>query len=159
MLSLQEIVEPHGTCFGCGQGNPKGLRIRSYPDPDGVHVLATMMPEDFHCGWPGLVYGGYLAMIADCHCNWTSIYAHYTAEGRVPGSDPQITCATASLLLKYRKPTPMGAPLLLRARVEGEVRRMTRILCDIIADDIVTVEVDATFARVDTRRLAKAAHI
>lgn len=158
MLSFQETVDPHGVCFGCGTANPRGLHIKSYPDPDGIHVVATMNPEEWHCGWPGLVYGGYLAMIADCHCNWTAIYAHYQADGRPLDSLPQITCATYKLNLTYKKPTPLGVPLLLRARVDGPVGRKTKIVCDIIADDIVTVSIDSLFARVDTGALAVQAH-
>ncbi len=154
MRSLQEIADPHGVCFGCGTANPHGLRIRSYPDADGVHVVATMTPDPRYCGWPTLVYGGYIAMLVDCHSNWTAIYAHYKAEGREPGSLPQITCATGTLSVTYRKPTPMGVPLLLRARVEGEVGKKTRILCDVIAGNTVTVRADSFFVRVDIDRLA-----
>ncbi|CAK7057064.1 MAG: hypothetical protein DELT_01278 [Desulfovibrio sp.] len=154
LLSLQETVEPNGACFGCGTTNMRGLRLKSYPDPDGIHVTATITPEEYHCGWPGLVYGGFIAMAADCHCNWTCIYSHYLAEGREPGSLPAINCATGKLELTYRKPTPMGVPLTLKARVAGPVRRQTRILCDVFAEDILTVSVDAIFARVDAVKLA-----
>lgn len=54
-------------------------------------------------------------MVADCHCNWAAM-APYKAEGREPGSLPKIDCATGQLTLRYRKPTPMGVPLRLRAR-------------------------------------------
>ena len=42
----------------------------------------------------------------------------YDAEGRAPGTEPEITCVTASLQVDYLKPTPMGVELRLRARVE-----------------------------------------
>lgn len=153
--ALQDIVDGHGACYGCGSHNAHGLHLKSYPDPDGTHVVATMSPEAYHCGWPGLVYGGYIAMLADCHCNWTCIYSHYLAEGREPGSLPEITCATGKLDLTYRKPTPMGVPLTLKARVVGPVRHKTRIVCDVIAKGVVTVTVDSIFVRVDAAQLAK----
>lgn len=156
--SLQEAADPHGICFGCGTAHPQGLHIRSYPDADGIHVVATMMPDSKYCGWPGLVYGGYLAMIVDCHSNWTAIYAHYKAEARPLESFPRITCVTADLSLRYRKPTPLGVPLTLRARVEGPVGRKTRVVCDVIADGLVTVRGDSYFARVDAVELAGRAH-
>lgn len=152
--SFQEMADPHGVCFGCGTANPHGLHIQSYPDEDGVHVVSTMIPDSKYSGWPGLVYGGYLAMLADCHSNWTAIYAHYKAEGRGLDTLPQITCVTGTLSVAYHKPTPLGVPLTLRARVEGEVARKTRILCEIIADGVVTVRGDSVFVRVDTAKLA-----
>lgn len=158
MRSLQELADPDGICFGCGTAHPRGLHIRSYPDEDGVHVVATMLPDEKYCGWPGLAYGGYLAMLVDCHSNWTAIHAQYRAEGRAPDSLPRIHCVTGKLSLAYRKPTPLGVPLTLRARVEGEAGRKTRVLCDIIADGLVTVSGDSLFVRVDTDTLAAAAH-
>ena len=152
--SLQETVDPEGVCFGCGLSNAHGLHLQSYPHDDGVHVIATMTPEDWHCGWPGLVYGGYLAMVVDCHSNWTAMYAHYLAEGRSPGSLPRITCATGQLTLRYHKPTPLGEPLTLRARVEGKVAKATRIFCDVLAGGIVTVSADSVFFRVNPDLLA-----
>ena len=158
MKSLQEIVDPHGICFGCGTAHAEGLHIRSYPDEDGVHVIATMTPSERYCGWPGLAYGGYLAMLSDCHSNWTAIYAHYKAENRSLTSDPQIMCVTGSLSVAYRKPTPLGVPLHLRSRVEGEVGRKTRVLTEISANGIVTVSADVVLVRVNVDDLAKQAH-
>ena len=121
-------------------------------------MVATMPPNDTYCGWPGLVYGGYLAMLADCHSNWTAIYAHYQVEGRPLSSEPRILCVTGSLALTYRKPTPLGVPLCLRARVIGEAKRKTRVLCEISANGIVTVSADAVLARVNVDALVEQAH-
>lgn len=158
LYSFQEVADPHGVCFGCGTAHPQGLHIRSYPDEDGIHVVATMMPDDKYCGWPGLAYGGYLAMIVDCHSNWTAIHSHYKEEGREMETLPRITCVTAKLSLSYRKPTPLGVPLTLRAKVEGPVGHKTRVLCDVIADGAVTVQGDSYFVRVNTAELARQAH-
>lgn len=156
--SFQETADPRGICFGCGTAHPEGLHIRSHPDPDGVHVVAEMLPDEKYCGWPGLVYGGYLAMLTDCHSNWTAIYAHYRNEGRTLDSQPQIHCVTGTLSLAYRRPTPLGVPLTLRARVEGPVGRKTRVICDILADGLVTVSGDSIFVRVDAKKLAERTH-
>ncbi|MNI99056.1 hypothetical protein D3C73_1580400 [compost metagenome] len=52
----------------------------------------------------------------------------------------------------------MGVPLTLRAKVEGEVGRKTRVICEIFAGDILTAVGDSVFVRVDTGQLADAAH-
>lgn len=155
--SLQEIVEPDGVCFGCGQSNPKGLHLKSYPDEDGIHYVATVLPEEYYCGWPGLVYGGFLAMVVDCHSNWTAMCAHYKAEGREPGSLPKINCVTGRLSLRYKKATPMGVPLKLRSWVEGDVGRGTIIKCEVYAEEELTVIAESLFVRADAADLAKKA--
>ena len=156
--SLQEIAAPEGVCFGCGCDNPHGLHIKSYWHDDGIHVMARHIPEAQYTGWPGLVYGGLIAMLVDCHSNWTAMAHHYRAEGRAPGSLPRIECVTGNLGVKFIKPTPMGVPLTLRARVEGEVGRKTRIICEVHAGDMLTATGDSIFVRVDTARLTAAAH-
>ncbi len=153
MQSLQRLIEPDGICFGCGQMNPEGINIESFPSPDGSRVFAEVMPENKFCGWPNLVYGGFLAMLVDCHSNYTAMHAHYLAEGREPGSLPKISCATGSLGVKFIKPTPLGVTLKLVARVEGEVGRKTRVVCEIYANDTLTVIGDSVFVRVNLEAL------
>ncbi|MGO1272768.1 MAG: PaaI family thioesterase, partial [Pseudomonas helleri] len=69
--SLQDTAAPEGVCYGCGSNNPHGLHIKSYWHEDGVHVVAEHLPDARYCGWPDLVYGGLIAMLVDCHSNWT----------------------------------------------------------------------------------------
>jgi hypothetical protein len=52
----------------------------------------------------------------------------------------------------------MGVPLTLRARVEGEVGRKSRVICEIFAGDVLTAVGDSTFVRVDTGQLRADAH-
>ncbi|MNH41442.1 hypothetical protein D3C79_1029430 [compost metagenome] len=70
---------------------------------------------------------------------------------------PHITCVTGNLGIKYIKPTPMGVPLTLRAKVEGEVGRKSRVICEVFAGDVLTAVGDSTFVRVDTEQLRAAA--
>lgn len=156
--ALQDAIEPDGVCFGCGASSPHGLRLKSYPADGGTHTIATIVPDERYCGWPGLVYGGFLAMLVDCHSNWTAIYAHYKAEGKELESLPRISCVTAHLGIQYKKPTPLGVPLRLKAWVDGEVGRKTRIICEVYADSVLTVQADSIFARVNPDILAKNAH-
>ena len=97
-------------------------------------------------------------MLVDCHSNWTAMAHHYRAEGRDAGSAPRIDCVTGKLSLSYLKPTPMGVELTLKAHVEGEAARKTRVICEIWAGDELTVTADSIFVRVDASKLAAAAH-
>ena len=84
--------------------------------------------------------------------------AEKVMEHREVASLPRISCVTGNLGIKFIKPTPMGVPLTLRARVEGDVGRKTRILCEVYAGDVLTALGDSIFVRVDTGQLATAAH-
>ncbi|WP_233419375.1 PaaI family thioesterase [Legionella adelaidensis] len=125
---------------------------------DSVHVIMSYTPAEHYTGWPSLVYGGLIACLIDCHSNWTAIAYHYRTENREPGSSPCIDCVTGSLGVKYIKPTPIGVPLLLKARVVGEVARKTRVHCEVYANNILTVLGDSTFVRVDIGHLTKTTH-
>lgn len=83
---------------------------------------------------------------------------HYRMEHREVASLPRINCVTGNLGIKFIKPTPMGVPLTLRAKVEGEVGRKTRVICEVYAGDVLTAIGDSVFVRVDTEQLAAVAH-
>ena len=80
---------------------------------------------------------------------------HYRADGLKLDSQPRIESVTGQLNLSYRKPTPMGVELYLKAWVDGEVARKSRVICEIWADDQLTVIADSIFVRVSTAELAK----
>ncbi|CAI8894811.1 PaaI family thioesterase [Pseudomonas serbica] len=156
--SLQDSAAPEGVCYGCGSSNPHGLHIKSYWHEDGVHIMAEHLPDAMYCGWPDLVYGGMIAMLVDCHSSWTAMAYHYRSERREPDTEPGITCVTGNLGIKFLRPTPMGIPLTLRAKVEGDVGRKTRVICEVYAGAVLTAIGDSIFVRVDTEQLAAAAH-
>lgn len=156
--ALQDLGAPDGVCFGCGAKNANGLRIKSYWDSDNLHVITKHTPDSRYVGWPSLLYGGLISCLIDCHSNWTVIANHYRNENREVGTMPRIECVTGSLGVTYLKPTPMGVELMLRARVEGEVKRATRVICEVYVGDELKVLGDSVFVRVDVDHLAKVAH-
>jgi len=157
-LSLQDQAAPDGVCFGCGSSNPHGLHLKSYWDAEHTQVIAEYRPDARYCGWPELVYGGLIGMLVDCHSNWTAMAFHYRAEQREPGSLPRVECVTGHLGIRFIKPTPMGVPLQLRAWVEGEVGRKSRVICELYAGGIMTACGDSTFVRVEAAALGAQAH-
>lgn len=156
--SLQDLAAPDFACYCCGPAHPTGLRIKSFWSDDGTHVVTRHTPREEFTGFPGLVYGGLLAMLVDCHSGWTAMAHHYRAEGREPDMPPRIDCVTGNVSIDYRRPTPMGIELVLRGRVEGPVARKTRVVTELWAGDTLTVTADTVFVRVDTARLSSSAH-
>jgi acyl-coenzyme A thioesterase PaaI-like protein len=102
-------------CYGCGRLNERGLQIKSYWLGDEAVCIYQPRPE--HIAIPGYVYGGLIASLIDCHCTGTAAAASYHAAGRSMDSLPAFRFVTASLKVDYLKPTPLGVPLEIRARV------------------------------------------
>src|SRR5579859_2689721 len=113
--SLQETYAPHNACFGCGPANEKGLHVRSFAQ--GEEVVAEWKAEPHHAAFPGVLNGGIIGTLLDCHCNWTASYT-LMSRGQLPKAP---TTVTAEYAIKLLRPTPVG-PVHLRAKavnVEG----------------------------------------
>jgi len=108
---LQEQYSPSSSCFGCGPANAKGLRIRSFVR--GEEVVATWQPEPHHEAFPGVLNGGIIGSLLDCHCNWTAAW-HLMQQGHL-GKPP--CTVTADYAIKLLRPTPTNGPVELVARV------------------------------------------
>ena len=108
--SLQDRYAPGNACFGCGPANPKGLRLKSHIAADGS-VVATFRPEAHHEAFPGVLNGGIIGALLDCHSNWTAAHALMLARG---AATPPCT-VTAEFHVKLRHPTPTDVPVSLRA--------------------------------------------
>lgn len=109
--SLQEKYAPLSICFGCGPANPRGLRIRSFVR--GEAVVAAWQPEPHHEAFPGMLNGGIIGSLLDCHCNWTAAW-HLMLRARL---DQPLCTVTADYTIKLLRPTPTDGPVELTAKV------------------------------------------
>ncbi len=109
--SLQDRYAPHNTCLGCGPANQKGLRIKSFVQRD--QLVAEWRPEDHHEAFPGMLNGGIIGALLDCHSNWMAAW-HLMQKS---GADKPPCTVTAEYRVVLRRPTPTDGPVQLRAHV------------------------------------------
>jgi acyl-coenzyme A thioesterase PaaI-like protein len=118
--SVQELYAPKNHCFGCGPANPKGLRIRSFED--GEDLRAEWTPEPHHEAFDGMLNGGIIGALLDCHSNWAAALYLMKKMGR---ETPPCT-VTSEFHVKLQRVTPTDGPVRLAARVvESEGDRAT----------------------------------
>src|SRR5262245_20157567 len=113
---LQDRYAPQNRCFGCGPANEKGLRIKSRVEGD--ELVCDWTPEEHHQAFGGVLNGGIVGALLDCHSNWAAAYKLMTERGL---DHPPCT-VTAEFNVKLRAPTPL-VPVRLRARatsVDGD---------------------------------------
>src|SRR5436309_15218931 len=109
--SLQETYAPNNACFGCGPANDRGLHIRSFPNGD--EVVAEFQPQTYQEAFAGMLSGGIIGTLLDCHCNWAAAYHLMNKAGL---DHPRCT-VTSDYEIKLLRPTPMHNPIELRARL------------------------------------------
>lgn len=109
--SLQERYAPANACWGCGPANADGLRIRSLPR--GEEVVAEWKPETRYEAFPGVLNGGIIGTLLDCHCNWAAAW-HLMNKA---GEDRPPCTVTADYAIKLLRPTPTGASVFLSATI------------------------------------------
>ena len=119
MKSLQETYAPKNSCFGCGPANAKGLRIRSFVEGDALLsgsspngsslIICDFQPEPHHQAFGGVLNGGIIGTLLDCHSNWTAAY-HLMKNEQLPCT------VTAEFHVKLRRPTPMDQPVRITAK-------------------------------------------
>ncbi len=123
--SLQDQYAPQSICFGCGPANTLGLQIKSHLSQN--EFTATWQAKEHHQAFPGILNGGIIGALLDCHCNWT---AAITLMQKDALTHPPCT-VTAEYTIKLLRPTPHTEILHLKAKpveikndrvvVEGEI--------------------------------------
>ena len=143
--SQQERYAPQGRCFGCGPANPDGLHVRSYPSADDpATVVAEWTPEPRYEAFEGVVNGGIIGALLDCHSNWTATY-HLM---RARGTDRPPTTVTLDYAVRFRRPTPSGEPIRLSARVVEAASDRATVEARLEAGGEVTATCRGTFVAV-----------
>src|SRR4051794_28615094 len=110
MKGLQRTYAPASECFGCGPANAQGLRINSVVASEApLVVTAEWMPEHHHEAFPGMLNGGIIGSLLDCHSNWTAAYALMKSAG----ADHPPCTVTADYAIKLLRPTPTSGTIHL----------------------------------------------
>ena len=141
-LSIQETYAPQNACFGCGPANPNGLHIRSFPNGD--EVVAEWQPSKEYEAFEGMLCGGIIGTLLDCHCNWTGAWHLMNKTG---ANTPPCT-VTAEYAIKLHRPTPTDQPIKLAARVVESTQDRVVVEGELIAHDKVCATCRGTFVAV-----------
>ena len=108
-------------CFVCGQDNPSGLRLVWHHDADGQARTVFHAARE-HQGWRGVVHGGILAAVLD-----EAMHQRLRFTG--------IRAVTANLSVRYRRPAPTEAPLVVEGELIAERSRLLTCLARVKAED------------------------
>ena len=111
--SLQERYAPGSACFGCGPANERGLHVRSFPSAEGDEVVCEWRGDPQYEAFPGVLNGGIIGALLDCHSNWAAAY-HLM---RRAGAERPPCTVTADYSIKLLRPTPTDGVVRLTARV------------------------------------------
>jgi acyl-coenzyme A thioesterase PaaI-like protein len=123
-----------------GPANPLSPPMLVEVAEDGsVYSNVTMRP--IHEGPPGGVHGGFVAALLDQLLGAANITSGNGA-------------MTAELTIRYRKPTPIDVPLVVRARTESVDERRVHTTGEILHDGVVTAEAKGLFIRPTAARLS-----
>ena len=97
---------PQNHCFGCGPGNPVGLKLHFEPAEDNASVSCSTTVSDQYEGPPGYLHGGIIATLLD---------EAMSKANRTRG----ITAMTRQMQVDYLRPVPSNSPV----QITGQVTR------------------------------------
>ena len=143
-IALQLKYAPTSICFGCGPANPQGLHIQSCVAENGTEVVADWQPEPHHEAFPGMLNGGIIGALLDCHSNWTAAW-HLMKQS---GSDQPPCTVTADYAIKLLRPTPTNGPVHLSAQVVDSKQDRATIEATLSAGGKVCATCRGTFVAV-----------
>ena len=145
--ALQDKFAPNNRCFGCGPANSQGLRLKSRPSPDWEktgEVLCEWMPAAQYEAFTGMLNGGIIGALLDCHSNWTAAFHLMRQAG---ATEPPCT-VTSDFHVKLKKPTPSTAPVQLSARVVESTPERATVEATLSSGGVVTATCRGLFVAV-----------
>ena len=108
-------------------------------------MVLDWTPQQHHEAFDGVLNGGIVGALFDCHCNWAAMWHLMKRSGDM--STPPCT-VTSEFHVKLRRPTPTDGPVHVRAWVvESEDDRAT-VDAEMTAKGKLTATCRGTFVAV-----------
>jgi acyl-coenzyme A thioesterase PaaI-like protein len=144
---LQKRYAPGNRCFGCGPSNADGLQIHSIPTGDSADcdVVLDWTPLPHHLAFEGMLNGGIIGTLMDCHSNWTGAW-HFM---RRDGLETPPCTVTAEFHVKLKRPTPVDRPLHIVARAVSSEGNWVTVEATLTSGDKVTATCTGRFVAVE----------
>ncbi|GGC95847.1 thioesterase [Thalassobacillus devorans] len=135
--AIQDVYpDDFSWCYGCGRLNKEGHHFRTGWNGDQTVTIYTPRPE--HTAVPGFVYGGLTASLIDCHGTGSAALALHRKNGHEPGDGAKAPrFVTASLDVKFLKPTPHDVPLKAVGTVEEVHPKKFKVHTELYAGDVL----------------------
>ena len=139
MIAIQDYYEDEfSVCFGCGRLNKDGHQLKTFLFDK--ETISKHTPDKNKTAIDGIVYGGLLASLIDCHGTGSaSIYyakengielKHYNAPRFVTGN----------LNVSYLKPTPLNKELTIKGTLKEIKGRKVVVSIAVFCENVLTVE-------------------
>lgn len=103
-----------------------------------------MEAEEHHQAFPGMLSGGIIGTLLDCHSNWTAAHFLMKKNGK---TEPDCT-VTANYSVKLLRPTPFDALLKLTAKVVESTEDRATVEAELIANGKVCATCRGLFVAV-----------
>jgi acyl-coenzyme A thioesterase PaaI-like protein len=124
----------HG-CFGCGDENPIGLRLRFSSGIEGV--TARFVPAREHQGFDGVVHGGIICTVLDEAMAWATAAAGLWA-------------MTGEMRTRFRRPLRAGEETTVHGSITSQRGRVIHTKAELrLGDGVVVADATGIFVRVD----------
>jgi acyl-coenzyme A thioesterase PaaI-like protein len=99
----------YSMCFGCGQANPFGLKLKF--EWDGTTARAEFVPGPNYQGWSGYLHGGVTACVLDEAMGWVATFSG-------------LYNVTAKMQIRFRQMVPIGDTYIVSCSVKRQTRRL-----------------------------------
>lgn len=107
-------------CFGCGVNNPIGLKLNFQQEGDVIRAEFT--PAKHHQGWADVVHGGLITCMLDEAMSYATMYNG-------------ICCVTAKMETRFRRPAPLGEPLIITSSLLSHRRQLVETKASVSLKD------------------------
>lgn len=125
-----DLPKGYNQCFGCGDSNPIGLKLKFRQDGNGVK--ADFIPSEQYQGWPGYLHGGIVGCLLD------EVMSNAAASQGV-------RCVTARYEIRLKRLIPITEPLIITASVTRKTRKVIECVSAIrLKDSTIVAEGNAT---------------
>ena len=108
------------------------MQIKSYWEEN--EVVCTWKPEEYHLAGNGVLNGGIIATLIDCHSLNTAIA--FLSRTESTEATKTGAFATGTLTVKYLHPAPIDNPVVLRARVTDMKEKKIIITSSLYSSEI-----------------------
>ncbi len=127
-------------CFGCGKNHASGLHLESFLQNDGSTIMQTTPPEEYTGGVPHNLYGGYMAMLFDCHGTASAAAFYLENCGKELSAENMERFVTAHLDIDFLAPTPMHLPITVTAQPIEVTERKVILTLSLEVDGKITAK-------------------